>query len=140
MYLDSRLECDSTFLLTLELSQIRLHHNAAFPWILLIPQRELAVEVIDLTQADQQTLMKEIALSSHVMRDLFHPTKLNVANLGNIVSQLHIHIVARYDKDKAWPGPIWNCGIEESYDDVKQAKRVATLIDTFHTYRKDFNS
>lgn len=139
MYLDSRLEFDSTFLLDLELCQVRLHHNAAFPWILLIPQRELLVEVIDLTPADQQTLMKEISLSSHVMRDLFRPTKLNVANLGNIVSQLHIHIVARYDKDKAWPGPIWNCGVEENYDAVKQEKRVAALTDAFYTYMKEFN-
>lgn len=106
-------------------------HNAAFPWILLIPQRELVVEVVDLTPADQQILMKEISLSSQVMRGLFRPTKLNIANLGNIVSQLHIHVVARYDKDKAWPGPVWNCGVEENYDSVKQAKRVTTLIDAF---------
>lgn len=140
MYLDSRLEFDSAFLLDLELCQVRLHHNAAFPWILLIPQRESLVEVIDLTPADQQTLIKEISLSSHVMRDLFHPTKLNIANLGNIVSQLHIHIIARYDKDKAWPGPIWNCGVEENYDDGKKAKRVAALTEAFYTYMKEFNS
>jgi diadenosine tetraphosphate (Ap4A) HIT family hydrolase len=140
MHFDSRLEFDSTFLLNLELCQVRLHHNAAFPWILLIPQRELVVEIIDLTPTDQQTLMKEISLSSHVMRNLFRPTKLNVANLGNIVSQLHIHIIARYDKDKAWPGPIWNCGVEESYDDVKKATRVENLTNTFYTYMQEFNS
>lgn len=139
MHLDSKLECDSTFLLNLELCQVRLHHNAAFPWILLIPQRKLAVEVIDLTPTDQQTLMKEIALSSHVMRDLFHPEKLNIANLGNIVSQLHIHIIARYDKDKAWPEPIWNSGVNENYDDVEKATRIVSITDTFYTLRKEFN-
>jgi diadenosine tetraphosphate (Ap4A) HIT family hydrolase len=139
MYLDPRLEFDSTFLLDLNLCQVRLHHNAAFPWILLIPQRELVVEVVDLTPADQQILMKEISLSSQVMRGLFRPTKLNIANLGNIVSQLHIHVVARYDKDKAWPGPVWNCGVEENYDSVKQAKRVTTLIDAFYSYMKESN-
>jgi len=139
MYLDPRLEFDSTFLLDLNLCQVRLHHNAAFPWILLIPQRELVVEVVDLTPADQQILMKEISLSSQVMRGLFRPTKLNIANPGNIVSQLHIHVVARYDKDKAWPGPVWNCGVEENYDSVKQAKRVTTLIDAFYSYMKESN-
>lgn len=127
MFLDPRLEADSTFITQLKLCQVRLHHNGAFPWILLVPQQEGLMELIDLNAYDQQLLMEEIAIASHVMKDLFHPTKLNVANLGNIVPQLHIHIVARYDHDKAWPGPIWNSGIHEDYLPSLKAKLIEQL-------------
>lgn len=131
MQLDPRLESDSTFIIDLDLSQVRLSHNAAFPWILLIPRHEGISEILELSEGDQQVLMQEIVLSCHVMRHLFQPTKLNVASLGNIVQQLHIHIVARYDHDKAWPNPIWNSGISAVYDPKMKSERMSQLKDTF---------
>lgn len=131
MLLDPRLESDSTFIIDLSLSQVRLSHNAAFPWILLIPQREGIAEILELSTYDQQVLMQEIVLASHVMQQLFQPTKLNVANLGNVVPQLHVHIVARYNHDKAWPHPIWNSGVSTVYDPKIKSERMSHLKDTF---------
>ena len=133
--LDPRLEKDSTFVIALELCDVRLHHNAAFPWILLVPRREDICEIIELTPLDRHLLMEEIVVASKVMRQLFQPTKLNTANLGNIVPQLHIHIVARYDHDKAWPAPIWNSGINLSYDSTPKIERIAHLKDGFCTLK-----
>jgi len=131
MLLDPRLESDSTFIITLELCDVRLSHNAAFPWVLLIPRQEGISEIIDLSPTDQQLLMQEIVLASQVMQQLFKATKLNVANLGNIVPQLHVHIVARYDNDKAWPHPIWNSGISAVYDPKTKFERITQLKEAF---------
>lgn len=124
MILDPRLESSSSFIINLDLCQVRLSHNAAFPWLLLIPQHENIIEIIDLNSCDQALLMQEIALASQLMKTLFQPDKLNVASLGNAVPQLHIHIIARYQTDQAWPNPMWNTA-EESYT----PKKKAALID-----------
>lgn len=131
MPLDPRLESDSTFITALELCDVRLSHNAAFPWILLIPRHDGISEIIDLSPTDQQLLMQEIVLASQVLQQLFQPTKLNVANLGNIVPQLHVHMVARYNSDKAWPHPIWNSGINDAYDPKAKFERITQLKDAF---------
>lgn len=132
MVLDPRLETDSTFIHQLKLCQIRLSHNAAFPWILLIPNRENICEIMELSPSDQHVLMDEIVLASQAMKHLFNGKKLNVANLGNVVPQLHIHIVARYDHDPAWPGPIWNSGIHEVYTPPALAERLSLLKEFFN--------
>lgn len=131
MQLDIRLESDSTFVIDLKLCQVRLSHNAAFPWILLIPKPKELIEIIDLDPSDQYLLMEEISRASHVMKSLFHPIKLNVGSLGNVVPQLHIHVAARYEKDPAWPNPIWNSGIRTTYDPSAKAERIAQLRETF---------
>jgi diadenosine tetraphosphate (Ap4A) HIT family hydrolase len=136
MVLDPRLETDSTFIHQLKLCQVRLSHNAAFPWILLIPNRENIDEVMELSPSDQRVLMEEIVLASQAMKDLFHPTKLNIANLGNVVPQLHVHVVARYDRDPAWPGPIWNSGIHEDYTPQALAERLTLLKEFFVSHPK----
>lgn len=129
--LDPHLERDSSPIVSLKLCQVRLQHNAAFPWVILIPQRENVSEIIDLSEADQRVLMEEIALTSRVMKHLFKPDKLNVANLGNIVPQLHVHVVARFKDDKAWPNPIWNNGIQEAYTPQALADRVKQMRDFY---------
>lgn len=129
--LDPRLEEDSTFVTALELCDVRLHHNAAFPWILLIPRRKGIRDIIELTAPDQHALMEEIVVVSQVMQQLFQPTKLNIASLGNIVPQLHVHIVARYDHDEAWPHPIWNSGINKNYDQKIKAKYIYQFQNAF---------
>lgn len=129
--LDPRLEKDTEFLHDLPLSQVRLSKNAAFPWIMLIPRQNNIVEIIDLSVADQDQLLREIRAASHIVKALFAPTKINVANLGNVVPQLHVHVVARYDTDKAWPGPIWNSGVQEVYEEVVKQQRMQQLIAAF---------
>ncbi len=135
MTLDSRLTSNSTAVIDLGLCHMRLHHNAAFPWFLLIPKIENVSEIIDLTPADQGLLMKEIALTSQAVRHVFQPKKLNVASLGNIVPQLHIHVVARYENDGAWPGPIWNSGISKDYEDNIKTKTIEEMKDTLFALR-----
>lgn len=130
MQLDPRLESSSSLVTNLALCQVRLNHNAAFPWLLLIPNQEIIVEIIDLSTENQQILMQEIALASQVMQTLFHPDKLNVASLGNVVPQLHVHIIARYKNDKAWPNPVWNT-VTETYESSKKAELIQKLKDAF---------
>jgi diadenosine tetraphosphate (Ap4A) HIT family hydrolase len=97
----------SHYLLDLKLSTVRLHDNSKFPWIMLIPKRKNINDITDLNPKDQMLLMKEIVFSSKVMKKLFKTSKLNVEKVGNIVPQLHIHIIARYKKDSSWPLSVW---------------------------------
>lgn len=107
MNLDKRIARDACFIAELPLCNLYLQNEARFPWLVLVPRIDDVAEIIDLSEDEQQQLMREISLVSKIMQVEFKPDKLNVANLGNIVKQLHIHVVARYEKDEAWPGPIW---------------------------------
>ncbi len=129
--LDPRLEQDSTFVYNLTLSEVRLSNNAAFPWLILIPKRKQMVELIDLTIEDQEQLLLEIRQTSQIMQALFRPKKLNIAALGNIVPQLHLHVIARYEQDLAWPNPVWNSGITQHYTEHEKQERIQTLIEAF---------
>ena len=97
----------SHHLLDLKLCTVRLHDNSKFPWIMLIPKRKNINDITDLNAKDQILLMKEIVYSSKVIKKLFKTSKLNVEKVGNIVPQLHIHIIARYKKDISWPLSVW---------------------------------
>lgn len=112
--LDRRLERDSFAVTTLGLCQVRLMNNRKFPWLILIPERAGASEWIDLDREDQHRLSDEIMVTSHMLQALVTPDKLNIATLGNQVSQLHIHVIARYKSDSAWPNPVWG-GENEPY-------------------------
>lgn len=125
--LNETLEKDSVFVADLPLSQVRLLKNAAWPWVMLIPRRNNMRDVIDLTIDEQHQLTDEIAQVSFVMRSLCNSHKLNVANLGNVVSQLHVHVVARFEGDPAWPAPIWGSGFSEEYDAQKMQNIVSAL-------------
>jgi diadenosine tetraphosphate (Ap4A) HIT family hydrolase len=91
----------------LQLCSIRLNDNSKFPWIILIPKRKNINDITDLNTKDQILLMKEIVFVSKVIKKLFKTSKLNVEKVGNIVPQLHIHIIARYKKDSSWPLSVW---------------------------------
>ena len=91
----------------LKLCSIRLHDNSKFPWVILIPKRNKITDMSDLNSKDQILLMKEIVYVSKIMKKLFKTSKLNVEKIGNIVSQLHIHIIARSKKDSSWPLSVW---------------------------------
>ena len=97
----------SHHLLDLKLCTVRLHDNSKFPWIMLIPKRKNINDITDLNSKDQMLLMREIVFSSEVMKKLFKTSKLNVEKVGNIVPQLHIHIIARSTKDSTWPLSVW---------------------------------
>ena len=97
----------SHHLIDLKLCTIRLNDNSKFPWIILIPKRSKITDISDLNSKDQTLLMKEIVYASKVMKKLFKTSKLNVEKIGNIVPQLHIHIIARSKKDSSWPLSVW---------------------------------
>jgi len=97
----------SHHIIDLKLCTLRLYDNSKFPWIILIPKRKNINDISDLNSKDQILLMKEIVYSSKVMKKLFKTSKLNVEKIGNIVPQLHIHIIARFKKDSSWPLSVW---------------------------------
>ena len=104
---DTRIISSTCFVAELPLCNLYLQNESRFPWLVLVPRRENVSELIDLSMEDQQALTCEIAMVSQLMNAKYSPDKLNVANLGNIVKQLHIHVIARYEADSAWPGPVW---------------------------------
>lgn len=130
--LDRRLEADSRYVTELRLCEVRLMDNKKFPWLILVPQRDGASEWIDLSREDQHQLSDEIAIVSHLFQALVTPDKLNIAALGNQVPQLHVHLIARYKGDKAWPNPVW--GAESEPYSEEEAKRfiydLKTAIDS----------
>ena len=115
--LDSRLEADTIPVGDLALSSVLLLDDARFPWLVLVPRRAGIVELTDLSDRDSATLMEEIRLATGVMLDLAKPDKVNVAAIGNVVAQLHVHVVGRFRSDPAWPGPVWGFGARSPYPD-----------------------
>lgn len=111
----------------LGLSELRLMDDANHPWLILVPRVDAAVELIDLDDAQQAELTREIALSSRVLQQAFKPHKLNVAALGNIVSQLHVHVIARFEDDIAWPRPVWGMATAQPYTPESLVQRVKRL-------------
>ena len=97
----------SHHILDLKLCSIRLVDNQKFPWIILIPKRKEVTDITNLNSKDQILLMKEIVHASKIMKKVFKTKKLNVEKIGNIVPQLHIHIIARYKTDVSWPLSVW---------------------------------
>ena len=106
---------DTVEVARLPLCRVLLMKDRRFPWLILVPERESVREIHELPPADRQALIEEIARASEVLTRLFQPDKLNVGALGNIVPQLHVHLVARTATDPAWPGPVWGSGPAEAY-------------------------
>jgi len=107
---------------------VLLKNESAFPWLILVPRRANMQEIYQLNSADQVSLIKEIHHVSKIMQDFFQPQKLNIASLGNIVSQLHIHCVARTKTDSLWPQGIWQPSYQSvSYDESVAKKKVFEL-------------
>lgn len=110
--LDKKLQEDSFYLGDLDLSVALLMNDANYPWIILVPKKPDLKDIIDLDFNDQIILLKEINFIAQILKQEFKCDKLNIANLGNVVSQLHIHIIARNTQDKTFPKPVW--GNDES--------------------------
>lgn len=115
----------------LPLCQILLMNDARFPWLVLVPRREPAGEIFDLSMKDQQLLWQETALVAEKLKALTGADKINVAALGNQVPQLHIHVIARFKDDAAWPAPVWGVGKAVAYPETEQQKAAADLQDLF---------
>ncbi|KQM30299.1 diadenosine tetraphosphate hydrolase [Rhizobium sp. Leaf68] len=114
-HLDERLARDSVLITTLGLCQLRLQNDCRWPWVVLVPQRNDVGELFDLTPLDQAVLTFETNLVASALKDLTGAVKINVGALGNIVRQLHVHIIARNEGDPCWPGPIWGQGTPVPY-------------------------
>jgi diadenosine tetraphosphate (Ap4A) HIT family hydrolase len=111
------------------LCELRLMDDANHPWLVLVPRVEGAVEIVDLDAEQQQQLMHEIARASRLLQ-AFRPHKLNVAALGNIVPQLHVHVIARYEHDIAWPKPVWGMAAAQPYPPEMLVERISRLRET----------
>ena len=113
--LDSRLEADTIPVGDLALSSVLLLNDARFPWFVLVPRIPGVSEITDLTADQSAQLMQEIRIATGVMLELSRPDKVNVGALGNIVTQLHVHVIGRFRSDPAWPGPVWGHGARNPY-------------------------
>ena len=129
--LNPRIEVDTVLVADLALSTVRLSTNANHPWLILVPRRAGMVEIIDLEPGDRAILLEEIVRASEVLKRLTRCDKLNIAALGNQVSQLHVHVIARFRDDIAWPDPVWGKAPATPYDAAALAARVAALQSEF---------
>ena len=105
--LHPQLEKDTINIGDLPLSRVLVINDANYPWLLLVPRRAGAIEIVDLDEVAQAQLMTEINRVARALQDVTKPDKLNIAALGNVVPQLHVHIIARRRSDAAWPRPVW---------------------------------
>ncbi len=113
--LDPRLAADTVPVGDLPLARVLLMDDARFPWLILVPRRPEVSELTDLAPEDAATLWQEVRIAVGVMQALAKPDKVNVAALGNVVAQMHVHVVGRFRSDPAWPGPVWGHGERSPY-------------------------
>lgn len=130
--LDPQLAADTWPVCDLQLCRVLLARNGAWPWLILVPLRPNMVEIIDLSAPDQGLLWREIEKVSRLLQRITTPDKLNTAALGNVVRQLHIHIVARVQGDPNWPGPIWGSGFAATYTPAEKDELITRLYDGLH--------
>lgn len=130
--LHPQLASDSHPIASFALSELRLMDDANYPWLVLVPRVPEARELIDLDAAQQALLMQEIGRVSHALQTLFRPHKLNVAALGNVVPQLHVHVIARQLDDPAWPAPVWGRVQACAYEPETLVERVRQLQAALH--------
>ena len=129
--LDPRLAADTATIGDLPLSRALLMNDARFAWVILAPRRAGLVEIVDLDEPKRARLMEEIAQAADVLRALPEVEKINFGALGNIVSQLHVHVVGRRAADAAWPGPVWGSGMATRYEAPALRARLAALRGAF---------
>ena len=125
--LDPRLAADTHPIGDAQLSRVLLMDDTRFPWLILVPRIAGARELFDLDAADRATLLGELDAVGRALESLLRPDKMNIAALGNVVPQLHVHVIARYTHDAAWPRPVWNVGERMPFDAPALRKRLAAL-------------
>ena len=127
--LDPRLERDSDLVARLDLCQLRFSKDGRWPWLILIPERPGVSETFDLSGQDQATLSLETNRVAAALKDVTGAVKINIGAIGNIVRQLHVHVVARHEGDPNWPAPIWGFGAAEPWDAEARAQFLAQLME-----------
>lgn len=125
--LHPQLAADTAFVAALPVCDVRLMNDARWPWLILVPRIDGARDWIDLDRETQHQLSDEIALASRALQTLYKPDKLNVAALGNMVAQLHVHVIARHITDAAWPKPVWGTPDPVAYDAAELTAALARL-------------
>lgn len=125
--LHPQLQSDTVVIGQFSLSLVLLHRDANYPWCILVPKRANIREIHHLMDEDQVALTRESSRLSEVMTSVFAPITMNVAALGNVVPQLHVHHVARYESDLTWPGAIWGVKPAKAYDDEILNDRLARI-------------
>ncbi|HQV72937.1 MAG: HIT family protein [Dokdonella sp.] len=131
--LDERLAAESQPLCRFELSDVRLMNDANYPWLILVPRIAGVRELIDLDAGQRRRLGDETDRAARLLRDAFRPRKLNVAALGNVVAQLHVHVIARFEDDPAWPAPVWGRVEARPYSPEALIERIDLLQGLLHT-------
>ncbi|WP_406856201.1 HIT domain-containing protein [Alsobacter sp. KACC 23698] len=129
--LDPQLAADACTVGDLTLSRVLLMKHARYPWLILVPRRAGVREILDLADAEQACLFGEITQASRVVQTLFRPDKLNIGAIGNMVAQLHVHVVGRFKTDEAWPRPVWGAGSPTPYGAAELEERLAMLSRAF---------
>ena len=125
--LNSQLEKDTINIGDLPLSRVLVNKDANYPWLLLVPRRPDATEITDLSEIEQAPLMTEINRVGRALKDITKPDKLNIAALGNVVPQLHVHLIARRTTDAAWPRPVWGVVPALAHDPQEVETFIAAL-------------
>jgi diadenosine tetraphosphate (Ap4A) HIT family hydrolase len=125
--LDPQLRADTTAVGDLPLCRVLLMNDANYPWLLLVPRRPGVVEIIDLNIGEREQLMGELAETARALKTLTACDKINVAALGNVVAQLHVHVIARSRSDFAWPKPVWNAAPARPYEPGAPEALIVTL-------------
>ena len=125
--LHPQLANDGKIIIDLPLCRVLLLNDSLYPWLILVPRREGISEVFQLKMADQDQLSKESCLVAKVMAGYFNADKMNIAALGNVVPQLHVHHIVRYRNDPAWPKPVWGEAIAVPYIDKELEDRVLKI-------------
>lgn len=108
------------FICDLPLCRVLMENSREFPWLFLVPRKNNVRNMCDLTGTERLDLMREIELCEQIMMRLFRPTQTNVAMIGNLTPQLHVHLICRYETDSCWPGTVWGQPIEPYDEDEKQ--------------------
>ncbi|MBW8823172.1 MAG: HIT family protein [Xanthomonadales bacterium] len=125
--LHPQLAADTLPVASLPLCDVLLMNDANYPWLILVPRVAGVSELLDLIESDRTQLWREIDIASQVLREQFAPDKLNIAALGNMVSQLHVHVIARFKGDPAWPKPVWGAQPAKPYSATEIAERIDAL-------------
>ena len=126
--LDNRLKADTLFVGDLPLSRVLLMNNAYFPWVILVPRIEGISELFQLTEEDLLNFHNESNYFLEAMSNAYNADKMNIASLGNIVSQLHTHVIVRYKSDEAWPSPVWSFQETKKYEDALAKIEIDKLV------------
>ncbi|HJP98502.1 MAG TPA: HIT family protein [Rhodanobacteraceae bacterium] len=135
--LDPRLAGDTAFIADWALCRVLLMDDTRYPWLILVPRRPGAVELDDLEEGESMQLMHEIQRAMKALRSVAECDKLNIGALGNIVRQLHVHVVARRKNDAAWPGPVWGQGSARHYAPEARGEVIGTLSLEFANHPED---